>query len=675
MQWRQFMSKPASGQRSLGILIIIIVVAAGFLGIWFYSNASRPNTSTTQSPIPSFVQTSSYVAETGSQFQWLDPHVSYYGFDYEILANVYEKLLWYNGNSSTEVIPWLASSYQQITPTQYQFKLRQQISFQDGTNFTARAVWFSLNRLLILDGTSGTGDHGSQAAWIVQQMLDPSLSTYLSGASQPYDPGWVQRVLDQNFVQIVDPYTINIHIRTPTTQFPYLLASEWADIVSPTFVVQHDFPSACLTTACDPENINYTAYFDHIAGHGEVSMNYLNLPVSGAKAGTGPYYIDSVNPTTYEIVLKANSNYWGGPSNWSGPAIRQSIKTIDYLYVPSFTTRLLDLQAGKATGIDISAGDIYSVADRHQWLENGTLSSIISGVKLYGPYPEFVTDWFNFDTNVTDASGQLLKFQPMADIRFRLAIADAVNMTDACVNIFNKLCEVANNLIPPGTAPDGVYNPNIKPVWSYNLTESESLLLDAQKHPLTKFVDYTGKALPSVDNSFGPTHPQVISMYVGAADTADQKVLETIASNLNGISASDNLGLTFTVVPVPGGQQYTLASNHQIYMYWGNWIADYNYVIDWLGPMYLPSGTYCSQNYWNITQFSNLYNQAVLADQQGDTKSLIQTSGQMQTLANQGVFYLWTIYEVTFGVKSSYLQGYFFNAATSVNYYASYSYS
>jgi len=126
---------------------------------------------------------------------------------------------------------------------------------------------------------------------------------------------------------------------------------------------------------------------------------------------------------------------------------------------------------------------------------------------------------------------------------------------------------------------------------------------------------------------------------------------------------------------VPGGQQYTLASNHQIYMYWGNWIADYNYVIDWLGPMYLPSGTYCSQNYWNITQFSNLYNQAVLADQQGDTKSLIQTSGQMQTLANQGVFYLWTIYEVTFGVKSSYLQGYFFNAATSVNYYASYSYS
>ncbi|MGO9644389.1 MAG: ABC transporter substrate-binding protein [Candidatus Bathyarchaeia archaeon] len=671
------MSKPANVQRSLGILIIIIVVAGGFLGVWFYSGAFRPNTVTTQSPVPSFVQTSTYVAETGSQFQWLDPHVSYYSLDYEILCNVYEKLLWYNGNSSTEVIPWLASSYEQITPTQYQFNLRHGISFQDGTNFTARAVWFSLNRLLIIDGTSGTGVHGSQAAWIAQQMLDPSLSSYLSGTPQSYDPAWVQRVLAQNFVQIVDPYTININIRTPTTQFPYLLANEWADIVSPTFVVQHDYPSACMTTACGPENINYTAYFDYIAGHGDVSMNYLNLPVNGAKAGTGPYYIDSVDPTTFAVVLKANSKYWGGPGNWSGPRITQSIKTIDYLYVPSFTTRLLDLEAGKATDIDVSPDEIYSVADRSQWLDNGILSSTISGATIYGPYSEFTTDWFAFDTNVTSASGQLLKFQPMADIRFRLAIADSINMTDACINIFNRLCKVANNLIPPGTAPEGVYNASITPRSSYNLTEAESLLLDAQKHPLTNFVDSNGEPLPpgSVDNSFGPSNPQTIPMYVGAADTSDQKILETIASNLNGISSNDNLGLTFSVVPVPGGDQYTLASEHQIYMYWGSWIADYNYVIDWLGPMYLASGTYFSQSYWNITQLNNLYNQAISADQQGNVQSLIQTSNQMQALANQGVYYLWTIYEVTYYVRSSYLQGYFFNAATVENYYASYSYS
>jgi ABC-type transport system substrate-binding protein len=670
------MSKLAS-RRGLGILITIIVVGAGFLGIFFYSETSRPNVATTQSPIPSFVQTATYVEETDNQFQWLDPHVSYYSLDYEIQCNVYEKLLWYNGNSSTEIIPWLASSYEQVTPTQYQFHLRHGISFQDGTNFTAIAVWFSLNRLLIIDGTSGTGVHGSQAAWIVQQMLDPSLSSYLSGTPQPYDAAWVQSVLAQNFIQIIDPYTININIRTPTTQFPYLLANEWADIVSPTFVVQHDYPSACMTTTCDPENINYTAYFDHIAGHGEVSMNYLNLPVNGAKAGTGPYYIDSVDPTTFAVVLKANPNYWGGPGNWTGPKISQSIKTIDYLYVPSFTTRLLDLEAGKATDISVPPDQIYSVAARSQWLNNDVLSSTIPAATIYGPYSEFTTDWFAFDTNVTSASGQLLKFQPMADIRFRLAIADSVNMTDVCVNIFNRLCKVANNLIPPGTAPEGAYNPNISPRWHYNLTEAESLLLDAEKHPLTNFVDSNGVPLSpgSVDNSFGPNNPQVIPMYVGAGDTSDQKILQTIAANLNLISTNDNMGLTFTVVPVPGGSEYTLASEHQIYMYWGSWVADYNYVIDWLGPMYLASGTYFSQSYWNITQLNDLYNEAVSADQQGNIKSLIQTSNQMQTLGNQGVYYLWTIYEVTFSVKSSFLRGYFFNAATAENYYASYSYS
>ena len=120
-----------------------------------------------------------------------------------------------------------------------------------------------------MDGSGGTGDHGTQAAWIVQQLLDqtPTTFTYF-GASPAYDAAWVQKVLAFNFVQVVDPYTININIKNPTTQFPYLLSNEWADIVSPSFVVSHDFPSACKTTDCPADSIDYTAYFNHIAGDG-----------------------------------------------------------------------------------------------------------------------------------------------------------------------------------------------------------------------------------------------------------------------------------------------------------------------------------------------------------------------------------------------------------------------
>lgn len=318
------MNTKGIARNTVALIAIVIILAAGLVGVLLTrpSGPSGPGgTTTTQAvPTPDFVKSSTYILESGNQFQWLDPHVSYYQYDYEIDNNVYEKLLWYNGASSTEIIPWLAESYQTVSPTLYTFKLRQGINFQDGTPFNAKAVWFSLNRLLIMDGTSGVGDAGTQAAWIVQQMLDNGLSTYLSNP-QSHDPAWVQKVLAQNFVEIVDPYNIKMHISNPTTQFPYLISNEWADIVSPSFVVSHDFPSACKTTDCPADTIDYTAYFNHIAGHGEVAMNYLNLPKDGAKAGTGPYYFASVNPTTYEIVLKAVPSYWGGPKNWSGPPL------------------------------------------------------------------------------------------------------------------------------------------------------------------------------------------------------------------------------------------------------------------------------------------------------------------------------------------------------------------
>lgn len=683
------MNTKAMARSTLALVIIVIILAAGLIGAISYYGGQAPTGVTTTGmtttgmstttmatvAVPDFVKSASYIIETGNQFQWLDPHVSYYQFDYEVQNNVYEKLIWYNGASSTEIIPWLAESYQKLSPTQYEFKLRQGITFQDGTPFNAKDVWFSLNRLLIIDGGSGVGDHGTQAAWIVEQILDTSLFAYFT-PDQPYDAAWVEKVLALNFVEVVDPYTVRINIQYPTTQFEFLLANEWADIVSPSFVVSHDFPSACKTSACGPDDIDYTAYFINIAGHGDVSMNYLNLPEKGAKAGTGPYYIDSVNPTTYEVVLKANPNYWGGPKNWNGPPISVALKTIDYLYVPELAARILDMKAGKASAIGVSSADIYSVADRDEWLNNGKLVSVIPGVTIYGPFTQFVTDWFNFITNVTDASGKIRKFQPFADLRFRLAVACSVNMTDANININNRLGAVPNNLIPPGTAPEGSYNPDIKPIYSFDLTRVEELLKDAQAHPLTNFVDYDGKPYPpgTIDNSFGPDNPHTIEMYVGAGDVLDQRILSIIAGNINRI-ATRSMGLTFTIVPVPGGAYYTMAAKHQIYMYWGGWVADYNHVIDWLGPMLLSTGAYPAWNNWNIRVLDDLYTQALDADRRGDVQELLRINNEMQTITNQIVMYLYIDTPLVYAVRTSFLRGYYWNPATAIYYFACYSYA
>jgi ABC-type transport system substrate-binding protein len=681
------MNTKAISRSTAALVVIIIVLVAAFGGYVFVSQQGPSGpmppeqmTTTTQQtvPVPGFVSSATYVAESGAVFQWLDPAVSYYQYDYDVQNNVYEKLLWYNGNSTTDIIPWLAESYQQISPTQYQFKLRQGINFQDGTPFNANAVWFTYSRLLVMDATGGTGDHGTQAGWIIQQMLDNpypdgKLFTYF-GASPAYDAAWVQQVLALNFVQVVDPYTININIKNPTTQFAFLMSGEWMDIVSPSFVVSHDFSSACKTSDCAADSIDYTAYFNHIAGHGEVEMNYLNLPEQGAKAGTGPYYIDSVNPTTYEIVLKANANYWGGPSNWNGPPITVSIKTIDYLYVPDLATRILDMKAGKATAIAVSTTDIYSVVDREQWLTNGKLVSVVPGVHVYGTYPQLVTDWFNLLTNVTDSSGALRKFQPFADLRWRLALGSSVNMTDANININNKLGDTPNELLPPGTAPEGAYDPSLRLAYNYNLTRMTELINDACANPLTQFVNMNGHPYPAgtIDNSCSPDNRQTIEMYVGTGDIADQRILSIMAANLNRVSAAK--GVTFTIVPVPGGQYYTLASKHQLYLYWGGWVADYNHPLNWLGPMLLATGAYPAWNNMNYTALNQLYAQATQADANGDVAGLLAATREAQVFSNNAVIYIYIQYPLVYAVRSSFLQGYYWNQATAVYYYAVYSY-
>jgi len=673
------MNTKALAKSTTALAVIVIVLVAGLAGTLFYysGRTGAPSGPTTPSvPTPGFVSSSTMVDETGNQFQWLDPQVSYYQWDYQILNNQYEKLLWYNGASSTDIIPWLADSYSQVSPTQYTFKLHQGINFQDGTPFNAQSVWFSLNRLLIMDGTSGTGDHGTQAAWIVEQLLDQTPATFsYFGASPAYDAKWVQQVLAFNFVQVVDPYTININIKYPTSQFPFLLSNEWADIVSPSFVVSHDFPSACATTDCPAATIDYTAYFNHIAGHGEVAMNYLNLPTTGSKAGTGPYYIDSVNPTTYEVVMKAAPSYWGGPKAWSGPAITVGVKTLDFVYVPDLATRLLDAKAGKAAEIGVSAADIYSVADRNQWLTNGQLVSVIPGVTLYGTYPQFVNTWYSFLTNVTDASGAVRKFQPFADVRWRLAVADSVNITDADINIANRLWTPPNQMIPPGTAPAGAYNPNTQPIYTFDLAKMKALITDACANPLTNFVDVNGHPYMAgaIDNSCNPSNPQIIEMYVASAGQTDQRIMATMAANLNKVTTK--LGVTFTIVPVPGGQYYTLASKHQLYFYRAGWVADYNHLLDWLGPMFLASGSYPSWHNMNYTVLNQLVADASDADAKGDTARLISDNDQIQNYANQAVMYMYIEYPLNYYVESSFIQGFYYNEATNVEYYGTWTYT
>ena len=64
-----------------------------------------------------------------------------------IHAAVYESLVYYNSNTF-KVEPVLATAWQQISPTQLRFTLRQGVKFHDGSAFTADDAVFSIERAM-----------------------------------------------------------------------------------------------------------------------------------------------------------------------------------------------------------------------------------------------------------------------------------------------------------------------------------------------------------------------------------------------------------------------------------------------------------------------------------------------------------------------------------------------
>lgn len=629
-----------------------------------------------------------------------------------ILQNLYEPLLWYNGSSPTLVIPWLAQNYTASSNGMtYNFTLRSGIQFADGETLNSTAVYFSLNRLLMGDGSTPT-THATQAAWLLQQLVNTSLSTYLT-AAQSYTPTYAYDVIAQNFVQITGPLTFTIHVMHPSSSFPYLLTGLWAYIMAPDYVMQKDL--AAWTQSSSGYKLPYPSpsgnttsmideYLDDLAatcnsgitptGCGE---SYLFDPTGSVLAGTGPYILTSYSSSTNDFVLTSNPNYWGGPYQFTGgQKITPQIKTIDINYVPSEQTREIDLEnaakSGQSYTIDVSGSNLYDLVSRNAWLENGTIESIIPGINIYGPYSQFATSYEQFASNVTNPfTGDYYTFQPFADIRFRTAFADSVNMTEINSDINNNLGQVANELIPPEIPPTDSYNASLPTFYSYNLTAVQDLLLSAMEHPITQFTFFNGTTTPAglFNNTFGCPSldssgqcsspvPQSITAYYPSGDTVDGDIMEQMATVVNNVSSTYNMGLTVDVVPEPEGQMFTYAFSDHLQLSWSGYVDDYPWAGDFIGGELGGGGQQPAFYGWNYTGLHNLFIQ-VLADQaSGNNTALVLDINSAALLMNKEVLQLWTFYPLTvngggssvIAPFTSNVQGFFYNPSLYGTYFA-----
>jgi peptide/nickel transport system substrate-binding protein len=80
-----------------------------------------------------------------------DPHSQNHTTTITLVMHVYESLTRYGKKYDIE--PSLATSWQQLSPTQWRFNLRKNVKFHDGTPFTADDVIFSYGRIQQPQGT------------------------------------------------------------------------------------------------------------------------------------------------------------------------------------------------------------------------------------------------------------------------------------------------------------------------------------------------------------------------------------------------------------------------------------------------------------------------------------------------------------------------------------------
>ena len=195
------------------------------------------------SPVPGFAATLRWGAQ--NDILTLDPHSQNHATTHSLLQHAYEGLVRYTKDFQVE--PCLATSWQQVSPTQWRFNLRKGVKFHDGSPFTADDVVFSYGRIVQPQGTN---------------------QIYVTGVKE---------------VKKIDDYTVDLVLSGPN---PVLLR----------LLVDFRIMSKPWSVKNKSENIQ-----DYKAREETFASRNAN--------GTGPYVIKLWEPDK-RLVLAANPAWW-----------------------------------------------------------------------------------------------------------------------------------------------------------------------------------------------------------------------------------------------------------------------------------------------------------------------------------------------------------------------------
>ena len=340
-------------------------------------------TSSQTSPDPT-VYTSVSIGDPVS----LDPAEAYDTASGSILANTYETLVFYDRERTDSLIPILASEVPSVSNggispdgLTYTFKIRQDVTFHDGSTLDASDVVFSLNRLIIMDLAAGP-------SWMYTELLD---KTDEDGDG-----------IADSIIQI-DQYTVQFILNQSAPRFLPIMAYNGASILSKDWVSSKGCSSPIPGMECPG--------------------------IQKEVMGTGPYMMNEDYggkwvPEQY-VLMQYYPAYWRG---WTDNQ-RQSfgittsgfIETVLLKKNNDQSARILELRSGNADSVYVEPNYREEVLTYDGMQYEGNLPSLsmgfigfnhnISNYENTAPSSDFFTDEdirkgfcysFNYDSYIDD---------------------------------------------------------------------------------------------------------------------------------------------------------------------------------------------------------------------------------------------------------------------------------
>ncbi|GGE27042.1 ABC transporter substrate-binding protein [Pullulanibacillus camelliae] len=129
--------------------ILIVLVLAVLVGCSSGLSAPSDDTSskTNSGNGKNSAQGHTLVVDKANDPSTLDPGLQYNTDSYTVYRNIFDNLI-HRDPDTQKILPWVAKSWKQDSPTQWTFTIRDDISFQNGDKLTPDDVKFSLDRIL-----------------------------------------------------------------------------------------------------------------------------------------------------------------------------------------------------------------------------------------------------------------------------------------------------------------------------------------------------------------------------------------------------------------------------------------------------------------------------------------------------------------------------------------------